>query len=352
MKITQPKFLQSANSLCKALDKQLAGRRYVLLTDEMVSKYCVPHLTGFLSDFQPLDIVEVEAGESGKAAEVCFQLWSHLLDLGVGKKDVLICLGGGSISDLGGFIAATYKRGISCIFIPTTLLAMTDASIGGKNGIDVDSVKNAVGTIVQPEAIFIFPRFCESLEHRQFLSGMAEIFKHGVIEGGEFWKSLETLPCDEYDLNINLLKHSVRTKLNVVRKDVHESSLRKILNFGHTIGHAIESAMLVSGKTIEHGIAVAAGMLVESHFAYSSGLLNQQDFNAINELISKWYAQSFPNLPTWDEVFVFMKHDKKVDVKKNALYLPVFLGQFKIFEISGLDEMKLSYNEIFKSYLG
>jgi 3-dehydroquinate synthase len=349
MKITRPKFLPSVDSLCAALQKQLAGRRFVLLTDEVVGEHCMPSLSSFISVCPPLDIIEVESGESCKSAEVCFQLWSHLLELEFSKKDVLICLGGGAICDLGGFIAATYKRGIPCIFIPTTLLAMTDASVGGKNGIDIESVKNAIGTILQPEAILVYMGFCNTLPQNQYLSGMAEVIKHGIIEGGHLWELLNSLSPEAYLLDLTILKKSVDVKLGIVRRDVQEKSLRKILNFGHTIGHAIESVAIESGQAIEHGIAVSVGMLVESHYSMSIGKLRTSDFNSIFNLIVKWCGHHYPDLPTWEKILPYIRNDKKVESKKNVLYLPIFLGCFEIFEVSVQDSMQLSYNEMINS---
>jgi len=344
MKITKPLFVQSDKMLCNKLSKQLSGRRFVLLTDELVSAHCFPHLADFLADFSPLDIIEVEPGEASKAPEVVMQLWSHLIDLGFTKSDVLVCVGGGSITDLGGFVAATYKRGVPTIFIPTTLLAMTDAAIGGKNGVDFEDIKNAIGTIMQPEAVLVFPPFCESLSMQQVKSGAAEVLKHAIIQGGDFWNCMEVIDNLTACTSMDILKLSTSVKMKIVANDERETGLRKILNFGHTIGHAVESAAMNAGRPIEHGIAVAFGMHVETVCAFSIGMLNQHDYLKIVKRIITLFGGDFSNMPQWSEAERFIVHDKKSGSQGIAMYLPVKLGDFRPAVISRLDQLEEAYN--------
>jgi 3-dehydroquinate synthase len=279
-----------------------------------------------MAEFPPVDIIEVESGEACKHYEVVGELWKHLLELNITRFDVIICVGGGSITDLGGFIASTYKRGIPFIFIPSTLLAMTDASIGGKNGIDLMGVKNAIGGINQPEAIFIFKPFLDTLPEAQMYSGMAEIIKHGVIQGGEFWERLKGESSSRIRVSDNILKLSIDVKLSIVKKDLHESNLRKVLNFGHTIGHALESWFLGKEKPIEHGIAVAMGMIIESALAAEMGLLVRKDLSAIHSVIMDGLGlETFP-IPTWSEVSLFLKKDKKFNHDTMLFALPMGIG--------------------------
>lgn len=345
MKITKPKFVSSLTAISASLSKQLSGRRYAILTDETVGEMCLPQLLEALGDDSPLDIIEVDSGEACKSPEVCFHLWSHLLELEFTKSDVLVCLGGGSVSDLGGFVAATYKRGLACIFIPTTLLAMTDAAIGGKNGVDLTNVKNAIGTIVQPEAVLVYPHFCKTLTDAQFLSGMAEVIKHGVITSGELWSMLQSLSPMVRDIPMQILRHSVDAKLAIVREDPLEKGRRKVLNFGHTIGHAIESAALHDDNVIEHGVAVAMGMMVEVRLSERLGLLSTNDTLEIVRVLQSWYKDVLPKFPLWKKVEPFLSHDKKVEQKKNAYALPLSLGCFEIVYVESNVEAQSVYNE-------
>ena len=326
MKITAPKFARSASRLGEMLEKQLSGRRFFILTDENAGSLCVSQLSEFIAANQPIDIIEVDSGEACKQYEVAIELWKHLLDLQITRYDVMVCVGGGAISDLGGFIASTYKRGIPFIFVPTTLMAMTDAAIGGKNGIDLMSVKNAVGTINQPMAVFIYKPFLESLPSGQFLSGMAEVIKHGVIRGGELWQRLDEMPSGDMNLSDSVLKLSIATKLAIVRADVYETGVRKTLNFGHTVGHAIESWFLAENRPVDHGLAVAKGMLIESALAADMGLLGSSDLHSITAVVSRLVDLEILQLPPWTAVQPFFTHDKKSTHHELIMALPKSLG--------------------------
>ncbi len=347
MKITKPKFLASERALCTQLQKQLAGRRFVLLTDENVSEHCLPRFGEFLQNNQPLDIIEVEAGEGSKSPEVCIQLWNHFIELGLKKSDVLVCVGGGSISDLGGFVASTFKRGMSFLFIPTTLLSMTDAAIGGKNGVDSMDVKNVIGTFAQPEAIFIHPAFCETLQEIQYLSGFAEVIKHAVISGGALWNEVKAANPKKEPMSMAALKLSVEVKYSIVKKDPFEANVRRVLNFGHTVGHAIESACLGMGSPIEHGLAVAAGMLVETELAIQLERGNRAEQEILMEFIRMSYGEGWPQMPRWSQIVAFLEHDKKVKSKKNVFALPFFIGSVEIMEEISVSQIERAYNQVF-----
>ena len=345
MKITKPKFCRSSNTLSALLERQLSCRRFVILTDETVGELCLPLLAEFMQNCAPLDIIEVEAGEGCKSPEVAVHLWSHLLEVGATKSDVIVCIGGGSVTDLGGFIAATYKRGMPCIFVPTTLLAMTDAAIGGKNGLDVSGIKNAAGTIMQPEAILIYPGFCDTLSHKQFLSGMAEVIKHGIIGGSELWHSLQQLAPESHSIPLSVLRLSLKVKQDIVRLDPMESGVRRKLNFGHTVGHAIEATALHTEAPIDHGFAVAMGMLVEIQLAVRMRTLAYEVAAECSGLIRKWFSNDLPSFPSWMDIESFFKHDKKADAKKFRVALPHAIGCVEIVDIDGLAEIESSYNE-------
>ncbi len=280
-----------------------------------------------MSEFPPLDIVEVDSGEACKQYDVVVELWKHLLELNITRVDVIICVGGGSITDLGGFIAATYKRGIPFMYIPTTLLAMTDAAIGGKNGIDFQDVKNAIGTINQPEAIFIHKPFLQALPEVQFQSGMAEVIKHGVIQGGQLWQRLKAESSSKSDITDDVLKMSIKTKIAIVGKDLYEKDLRKVLNFGHSIGHALESWFLSKETPLEHGFSVAIGMLIESSLAAEMGLLNHADLLEIRSVIIAYLGIDTLSIPNWNEVRPFLMNDKKFSGGRMLFALPMGIGK-------------------------
>jgi 3-dehydroquinate synthase len=346
VKITKPTVVATEKALCKALVKSLAGRRYVLLTDEQVTANCLPLLSDFLAAHQPLDIVEVEPGEVSKAGEVAIHLWSHFLELSVNKNDVLICLGGGSICDLGGFVAATYKRGIPVIFVPTTLLAMTDAAIGGKNGIDVDGVKNAVGLIRMPERILVYPGFCATLSEVEFMSGYAEVVKHSLLEGADLYEMIQEFNPEECLIPASLLRASIAVKHTVVRLDPLDQHKRLTLNFGHTVGHALEAACLVGGKPLPHGIAVAFGLQVELRLSRLLKLLTPQEEERLQGLIRSQFERYYPNLPEWKDIQPYLLNDKKIAT--GGLRIPVMEkpGMVDIHSLNELDLLQSAYNQI------
>jgi 3-dehydroquinate synthase len=215
-----------------------------IVVDSKTSEYCLPNFLANLATEVPLEIIEFEAGESFKNIETCFEIWSALTELGADRKSIIINLGGGVVTDLGGFVASTFKRGIEYINVPTTLLAMVDASIGGKNGVDLGNLKNQIGTITTPKAVLIDTQFLATLPQNEMRSGLAEMLKHGLIQDKSYWakfKDLTNLNTDDLDV---LIHESVEIKNNVVSQDPTENGIRKALNFGHTLGHGIESYFL------------------------------------------------------------------------------------------------------------
>ena len=349
MKITKPKFFRSAAALSAGLRLQLKGRRYVLLSDETVSGCCLPLLADFLAENPPLDIVEVEPGEESKSIEVCTELWHHFMELNVDRGDVLVCLGGGSICDLGGFVAATFKRGLPCVFIPTTLLAMTDAAIGGKNGIDFNGVKNMIGTFALPEQILIYPEFCDSLTNDERLSGMAEIFKHALIGNAELWSMLLTLNAQKLDFSSRILRLSIDVKLSIVRNDLLERGDRVKLNFGHTIGHAIESVQLQSGNPIPHGIAVAMGMFVEITLSVNRGILGADQAKQWQLILMGLFGDKWPKWPDWSVISDYIKQDKKRESVHWRMALLQSLGFTGVVNNVTLLDMENAYIEAIDS---
>lgn len=240
-----------------------------ILVDKHTEIHCLPVFLKYLSELKDADVLTIKAGEENKHLETCQEVWQELSDLGADRKSLLINLGGGVVTDLGGFVAAAFKRGIDFVNVPTTLLSMVDASVGGKTGVDLGGLKNQIGIITHPRMVIIDPQYLKTLPENEYKSGYAEMLKHGIIRDKEYfeqlsqYKSLENSDIEDY------IHHSVSIKNTVVSEDLYESNLRKILNFGHTLGHAIETHCLNNPKktTLLHGEAIAIGMITEAYLA-------------------------------------------------------------------------------------
>ncbi|HLF34258.1 MAG TPA: 3-dehydroquinate synthase [Cyclobacteriaceae bacterium] len=234
--------------------------KIAILADENTSRVCLPLLNGSVKD--PI-LIRIHSGEEFKNLATCEKIWSEMTGAGLGRKSLMINLGGGVIGDMGGFCAATFKRGIDFINIPTSLLAMVDASVGGKSGIDFHGYKNHIGLFIMPSVVMIDAVFLDTLPENELRSGFAEVIKHSLIADESYWKKISSADFRNQSWAEHIA-HSVRIKTAVVEEDPRESGKRKILNFGHTLGHAIESYFLSETRhPILHGEAVAAGMICE-----------------------------------------------------------------------------------------
>lgn len=303
-------FLDQDFSALNASVKQINPSQIFILCDENTHEHCLPTLLGNLQTTCPIEILEIEAGEEMKTIETAVQLWEILAEYGADRKSLLLNLGGGVITDLGGFVASTYKRGISFIHIPTTLLAMCDASLGGKTGIDHQFLKNIVGTFSLPERILVYPPFLKTLPFKELRSGFAEMLKHGLIADHTHWLSLSNLEQVSVENITPHIETSMKIKENIINIDFKEQNIRKVLNFGHTIGHAIESFFLSKGNILPHGEAVAAGMICETYLSLTKELLPEPIAHSIINRIRHFY----PKLETnWDNetLFSLMLNDKK-----------------------------------------
>lgn len=276
--------------LNEILDTKSYSKIFILV-DENTSNHCLPRLLSLLATEIVIEIIELEAGEEHKNIETCLQVWHSLTELGGDRKSILLNLGGGVITDIGGFIACTFKRGIDFINIPTTLLSMVDASIGGKNGVDLGNLKNQIGIIREPKSVVIDTQFLETLPGEQMRSGFAEMLKHGLIFDKKYWDKLKNIA----DLNTNdldaLIHQSVEIKNKIVSQDLTENGIRKSLNFGHTLGHAIESYFLENEekKSLLHGEAIAVGMILESYISKEKGLIQEEEYHEIKYVLSDIY---------------------------------------------------------------
>jgi len=280
------------------------------LTDLNTSEHCLPLISEFIPELDNYDIIEIDPGEENKNIDYCIGVWQMLLDFGADRNSLLINLGGGVITDMGGFAASTFKRGIDFVQIPTTLLSQVDASVGGKTGIDLGSVKNIVGTFAQPKAVFICSEFLKSLDARQLVSGFAEVIKHGFIADRAYMRQLFSVSPE--NVTAEIIYRSVQIKNEVVTTDPFEKGLRKTLNFGHTIGHAIESYSLKYDKNpLLHGEAIAIGMICEAYLSYKYNGLPGESLNELTAFIRSVFPDySFPR-EIYQELIDFMKNDKK-----------------------------------------
>lgn len=282
-----------------------------ILTDENTHEYCLPKIASNLTfDFE---IIEIEPGEDYKTIETCVGVWEALSDLGADRKSLIVNLGGGVITDLGGFVARTFKRGIDYVNIPTTLLSMVDASVGGKTGVDLGLLKNQIGVISNPEVVIIDTVFLSTLPKNQLRSGFAEMLKHGLIQDENYWNRLNQLEIlNEEDLE-QLIFESVEIKKCVVEQDPTENGVRKILNFGHTLGHAIESYSLGDQdlQPLLHGEAIAIGMILESFLSSKVLEFPMEKTQKIKEAFL--FVFEHIKLPDscFSSIVELMKYDKK-----------------------------------------
>lgn len=297
----------------------------LVLVDRNTNDNCLPVLQNAIPDLIHYDIIEVDPGEENKNIDFCIGVWKTMLDFGADRKALMINLGGGVVTDMGGFAASTYKRGIDFIQIPTTLLSQVDASVGGKTGIDLDNVKNIIGTFTQPQAVFISTQFLQTLDDRQLLSGFAEVIKHGLIQDKSLYERCKSVDLE--NISQDIIYRSVEIKNSVITQDPTEKGLRKILNFGHTIGHAIEGYSLFNDdKPLLHGEAIAIGMICEAWLSNKfTGLTDEALTDITNTFLLKYPKYSY----TQDQYQVFvdlMKNDKKNEDNKIGFALLKDIG--------------------------
>lgn len=322
--------------------QQCTPSKILILVDENTHQYCLPTLLGNLETDIPFEVIEIEAGEELKNINTAVQLWEIFSEFEADRKSLLINLGGGVITDMGGFIASTYKRGFPFINIPTTLLGMCDASIGGKTGIDHLFLKNIIGTFALPEQLFVYPPFLKTLPYEELVSGFAEMLKHGLIADATHWEQLTAIDTLSAEAIAPMIERSMQIKQKVVEQDFKEMNIRKTLNFGHTIGHAIESLFLKQGNLIPHGLCVAIGMIAETWLAVLENLIDEPTATSIIQNISKYYPYVDISGFTNEDILAMMRNDKKNADGKINFSLLKNIG-------NGLFDCKCSEANILKS---
>jgi len=285
------------------------NKNIIVLTDTNTHIHCLDRLIPIL----PKHFIEISipSGEIHKDLNTCQFIWNLLLENGINRNDLVINLGGGVIGDMGGFCASTYKRGIDFIQIPTTLLSMVDASIGGKLGIDFNGVKNSIGVFKDPKAVFVDPKFLETLSFRELRSGFAEIIKHTLISDRKLWDQIREINIQKKVDWHPLIVDSLKIKQGIVLEDPFEKGIRKALNFGHTIGHGIEGVMLQKNNYLLHGEAIAIGMVTEAWLSFFKGFLSEDTFTSILYYLKRTFDLQSIDIELFDDFISLMKNDKK-----------------------------------------
>jgi 3-dehydroquinate synthase len=272
----------------------------LVLCDQNTQIHCYPLLAKHLPAHS---LVVMEAGEQHKTLASCERVWRQMQTLD--RKSLLLNLGGGVVSDLGGFCAATFKRGIAFANLPTSLLAMVDAAFGGKYGVDFDGLKNQIGLFAEPEFVWVYPPFLQTLPKQELVSGFAEVIKYGLLAGGDFWQKVSGLQdlsfCEDF------IAYSLALKAHIVGQDPKEKGLRKVLNLGHTFAHALEAQYLMDGQSVLHGQAVAAGLIVEGYISQKRCGLPREELSQIVQVVSTHFHRL-----SWEKgLFELAKNDKK-----------------------------------------
>lgn len=312
------------DQLNKFLLKQKPSKLFILV-DENTKEHCLPILHEQLDC--GYEIIQVVSGETNKSLDSCVHIWNKFIAAKADRKSLLINLGGGVIGDMGGWAAASYMRGIPFVHMPTTLLSMVDASVGGKLGVDFCGYKNMLGTFHDPDLVWIHTPFLKTLDNRELLSGFAEVIKHGLIQSKSLWETIKVKGTELDDVEWSKVIHdSVKIKNKVVTQDPKENDLRKILNFGHTIGHAIESHFLNTDKELLHGEAIAKGMIAEAYLSFKTKRISIIEMEEINSLLESIYRLPDLTDKDIDAIITLMAMDKKNQKGKKLFSLIKGIG--------------------------
>ncbi len=296
----------------QSLPDFLQQRRYsrlVVICDDNSSQHCLPLVAPLLNE--DFITIKIPPGEQHKHIETCKLIWQQMIEAEIDRKALVVNLGGGVIGDMGGFCAATYKRGVNFVQIPTTLLSQVDASIGGKLGIDFMHVKNSIGVFQNPEAVLIDPQFLQTLSGREMRSGFAEIIKHSLIADKAQWSYIKEIRNTKGVDWVSFIIESLKIKQHIVAADPFEKGIRKALNFGHTIGHAVESLMLETTVPLLHGEAIAIGMICESWLSHRLQGLPEEDLAEISRFIVNIFGHHSIREANFPKLLHLMYNDKK-----------------------------------------
>lgn len=328
---------ESTPSLAEFIAHQKADAIFVLV-DENTKKHCYPLIQEVIPNHY---LIEITSGEKNKNLDTCQHIWAQLTQHNASRHALLINIGGGVIGDMGGFCAATYKRGIRFINIPTTLLAQVDASVGGKLGIDFMGFKNHIGVFQIPDLVYINPLFLKTLPPQELRSGFAEIIKHCLISDRAYWKKISLHDWKTQDWSAHIA-HSVAFKKQITTEDPTEQGIRKILNFGHTVGHAIESYFLGTNTPLLHGEAIALGMVCEAHLSIGKCGLASQDAQEIERYVLENFPSIQLNESAIESISLWCLQDKKNKDGEVKMALISAIGKATWDIKVGIDEIKES----------
>ena len=305
--------------LCESLEKSLIHAiercphdKLFILTDEHTHRLCLPALVN-LPEIKEAVSITIGAEDVHKTLETLASVWTALSNQGATRHSLLINLGGGMVTDLGGFAAATFKRGMAYINLPTTLLAMVDASVGGKTGINFNGLKNEIGAFAPASSVLIETDFLRTLDAANFFSGYAEMLKHGLISRTDHWAELLNFDTAHIDYRVlkQLVGQSVQVKEEIVAQDPYEKGIRKALNLGHTVGHAFESLALAENRPVLHGYAVAWGMVCELYLSHLRVGFPKDKMRQTIQFIKENYGIFHFDCKKYEQLYAYMTHDKK-----------------------------------------
>jgi 3-dehydroquinate synthase len=289
--------------------QEIQPSKVFILVDDITEQLCLHRILEVIPENSI--IIHVDNGEKMKNIDTVSFIWKSLLKNGADRHSLFINLGGGVIGDMGGFCASTFMRGMKFIQIPTTLLSQVDSSVGSKLGIDFENVKNIIGVFQDPYAVLVNTKFLQTLPYKQLLSGYAEVLKHALIADRAMWENMhviEDITTIDFE---TFVAQNIAIKNNIVSQDPKEIGIRKILNFGHTIGHAVESLLLNTEHALLHGEAIAIGMVCESYLSYLKGYITLDDCMSIKSIFLKLYGHKYKTVPELAQIIEIMKYDKK-----------------------------------------
>ncbi|AFL82094.1 3-dehydroquinate synthase [Aequorivita sublithincola DSM 14238] len=322
---------EEAWELFSNLITEITPSKVFVIADENTNKHCLPYFLKKINFEKSPEIITIPAGEIEKNISTCLKVWEILSDKGADRTSLIINLGGGVVTDLGGFVASTFKRGLRFINVPTSLLAMVDASVGGKNGVDLGHIKNQIGVINLPEMVILDTAFLETLPSEHITSGLAEMLKHGIIQSEAYWKRIKNINREnKVELN-TLIWDSIEIKKAIVAKDPFEKNLRKTLNYGHTLGHAIESYFLENPnkKTLLHGESVAAGIILATYISKDLYGFPENKLQDISESMFKHFPKQTFSKKDIEAIINLLIFDKKNRNGKVLFVLLEDIGRHK-----------------------
>jgi len=336
------KTIHSFDEIQKILTEEVGQHSATfILCDSNTNEHCVRFLLETIPALNEVPIIEIPEGEESKSLEIVAQLYEELLQHNADRQALLLNIGGGVVTDIGGFVASTYKRGIDFINIPTTVMAQVDAAMGGKCGIDLMAVKNAVGLFSWPKSVLVFTGFLNTLPEKELKSGFAEMLKHALIADAEYWEALSHVNPNEASHIAVFVKRSNEIKSEITSKDPNERSVRKKLNYGHTIGHAIESFFLAKSQPITHGNAIGWGMIIENRIATQLEILSVP----LAQTIENRILEIFGLVPQFSEeeveqILEFILNDKKNTIQGINISLISEIGECSFDNYVSLDMIR------------